>query len=355
VTAVARQRQPCGASCHIARSCAVSGRRQLALRAQPVSELIASALFDVDEVSALGDLALIGLTPPRVGLARAGGLAGGGLGGLLRHLGTPLLDCGAPLRGVNLDATIDPRDLRAGAPTIYERHGSRPSRSAERLLTELGIHFRPPVGAGDPARASDAVPASATGSGEASDSFPGAPHPGGSRSSGPVGRQARQSASGERSGYPASRKNRGLRGEAPTCLLHRWQRCLRFSEGSSSQVNARWLGGDRDLLAGCGVAAFALLLRRLDADGQLNHPPDAYLLGVAELFEHDLVERGERSLRVGLAQVCAVRDSGRELCLGQRHGELLGDRMVEMHSVIEPHGTDAGVPGGPGRSRAPVR
>ena len=93
----------------------------------------------------------------------------------------------------------------------------------------------------------------------------------------------------------------------------------RFRERPGAQVNARRLGGDRDLLAGRGVAALALLLRRLDADGQLHHPPDPYLLGVAELFEHDLLERGERSLRVGLAQLRAVRDSARELGLGQRH------------------------------------
>jgi len=59
----------------------VSGRHQLTLRAQPVSELIGSALFEVDEVSTLGDLALIELAAPRLGLARAGGLAGGGLAG----------------------------------------------------------------------------------------------------------------------------------------------------------------------------------------------------------------------------------------------------------------------------------
>jgi hypothetical protein len=130
-------------------------------------ELIASALFEVDEVSVLGDLALIGLAPPRVGLARAGGLAGGsGLGGLLRRLGTPLLDCGPRVADVNLDAKNHPRDLRAGAPTIFDVTAAGSSRSAERFLTE----------------------------------------------------------------------NRVLRGEAPACLLHRWQRCLRFSEGSSSQV-----------------------------------------------------------------------------------------------------------------------
>src|SRR5450755_1145896 len=52
-----------------------SGRRQLTLSAQPVPELIASALFEVDEVRAPGDLTLIGLAPPRARLARTGRLA----------------------------------------------------------------------------------------------------------------------------------------------------------------------------------------------------------------------------------------------------------------------------------------
>ena len=57
---------------------------------------------------------------------------------------------------------------------------------------------------------------------------------------------------------------------------------------------------DRDLLAGHGVAALTLLLRRLDTNIQLHQPANPYLLGVGELFEHDLIKRGERSLRLGM-------------------------------------------------------
>jgi hypothetical protein len=68
-----------------------------------------------------------------------------------------------------------------------------------------------------------------------------------------------------------------------------------------------------------GLRPLRFFCAGLDADGQLHHPAGQDLLGVAELFEHDLLKRGERSLRVRLAQLSSVRDSGRGLCLGQRH------------------------------------
>jgi hypothetical protein len=42
---------------------------------------------------------------------------------------------------------------------------------------------------------------------------------------------------------------------------------------------------------------------------------DPHLLGIAQFIEDDLIERRERSLRIGLAQLRAVCDGGRKLCL----------------------------------------
>jgi len=52
-------------------------------------------------------------------------------------------------------------------------------------------------------------------------------------------------------------------------------------------------------------------------------PPIRTFSAIAELFEHDLLECGKRSLRVGVAQLRAVRDSARELGLSERQGKLL--------------------------------
>jgi hypothetical protein len=43
---------------------------------------------------------------------------------------------------------------------------------------------------------------------------------------------------------------------------------------------------------------------------------DPHLLGVPELLEHDLIERRERPLRIGFAQLRATGDRGNELRLG---------------------------------------
>src|SRR5450755_2627130 len=85
-------------------------------------------------------------------------------------------------------------------------------------------------------------------------------------------------------------------GESSARFLHRWQRGLGLRERSRANVNARGLGGDRDLLAGSRVSARAFLLRRLDPDGQLDKTADADLLRVAELLKEDLLERSEDSL-----------------------------------------------------------
>src|ERR1019366_2377992 len=78
-----------------------SGRRQPALRTQPVREPIPSALLEIDEIGALGDLALARLARRRRALAQGGGRLGGlgGLGGLLRHARVPR-DWGADPGGV---------------------------------------------------------------------------------------------------------------------------------------------------------------------------------------------------------------------------------------------------------------
>ena len=62
----------------------------------------------------------------------------------------------------------------------------------------------------------------------------------------------------------------------------------------------------------------AFLLRRLDADGQLDKTDNTDLLRVAELFEHDLLQRPEDSLGLGPWDLGAISDGDRELCLGER-------------------------------------
>ena len=64
-------------------------------------------------------------------------------------------------------------------------------------------------------------------------------------------------------------------GEPAAGLLHGRQRSLRLRQRTGAHVDARRLGGDRDLLAGGGIASGALLRGRLDANGQLNDPTDA--------------------------------------------------------------------------------
>ena len=98
-------------------------------------------------------------------------------------------------------------------------------------------------------------------------------------------------------------------------LLRRRQRSLRRRQWPRAQVHARRLGGDGDLPRVAGVAALARLLRRPDAYRQLDQAADPNLLGVAQFIEHDVIEGRERPLRIGLAQLRAVRDGGRELCL----------------------------------------
>src|SRR5450631_1342565 len=81
----------------------------------------------------------------------------------------------------------------------------------------------------------------------------------------------------------------GSGGESSARLLHRWQRGLGLGERSRANVDARGLGGDRDLLPGSRVSAQAFLLRRLDPDRQLHKTANADLLRVAELLEDDLL------------------------------------------------------------------
>ena len=66
-----------------------SGRFELALAAQPVSDLVEAALFEVDEARALGDLVMTGLAGRRLGLSRVRSLTGAlcGIGG---HDDSPL-------------------------------------------------------------------------------------------------------------------------------------------------------------------------------------------------------------------------------------------------------------------------
>jgi hypothetical protein len=105
-------------------------------------------------------------------------------------------------------------------------------------------------------------------------------------------------------------------GESSARFLHRRERGLGLGERSRANVDARGLGGDRDLLAGSGVSANAFLLCRLDPDGQLHETADTNLLRVAELFEQDLLQHPKDSLGLGPGDLGTVSDSGHELCLG---------------------------------------
>jgi hypothetical protein len=128
----------------------------------------------------------------------------------------------------------------------------------------------------------------------------------------PVHLAAERIADAER--YAAPRRRSG--GESSARLLHRWQRGLGLGERSRAKVDARGLGGDRDLLAGSRVSALAFLLRRLDPDGQLDKTDHTDLLRVAQLFEHDLLQRPEDSFGLGPRNLGAISDGDRELCLG---------------------------------------
>jgi hypothetical protein len=127
----------------IARPPPVAGFRPPSARAPRAanSELIASALVEVDEVRARGDLAPIGLTPPRAGLARSGSLPDGGLrglGGLLRHSRHSLsFDCGRARRGREPQRERStPRDPRAGTPSTFDVTPADPSTGPPRCSYE---------------------------------------------------------------------------------------------------------------------------------------------------------------------------------------------------------------------------
>src|SRR5664279_2287624 len=115
----------------------------------------------------------------------------------------------------------------------------------------------------------------------------------------------------------------GSGGEPTARLLHRWQPGLGLGERSRANVDARRLGSDRDLLPGSRVSSRALLLRRLDPDGQLDKTANTDLLRVTELLQDDLLQRPKDSLGLGPGDLGAVSNSARELCLDQRQQKLL--------------------------------
>jgi hypothetical protein len=65
----------------------------------------------------------------------------------------------------------------------------------------------------------------------------------------------------------------------------------------------------------------------LHAHGQLHEAADLDPFGVAELVTHDLLERRERELCVGPAQVCVLGGGGGELSRGSAR-DLLGNRTI---------------------------
>lgn len=106
-----------------------------------------------------------------------------------------------------------------------------------------------------------------------------------------------------------------LRRQTPTGLLNGRQGCLGLGEWAGTQIHARRLRCDFDFLSSGRVSTLALLLGRFDAHGELNEAADAALLGVPELFEHDLVECRKRPPSLGRSEVGTIGDGGHELRL----------------------------------------
>ena len=52
----------------------------------------------------------------------------------------------------------------------------------------------------------------------------------------------------------------------------------------------------------------------------LHEPAEPDLLRVAKLVLHDPLERVQHTLGLGLGQLCSIGDGGKQLRLGQRHG-----------------------------------
>src|ERR1039457_3938686 len=104
-------------------------------------------------------------------------------------------------------------------------------------------------------------------------------------------------------------------GELAASLLDRRQGLLGACEWPRANVDAGRFGRDRDLLAGCWVAALARLCCRLETDGQLDELADPYFLRFRELLEDDLFEGVENVFRVGLAHIDALGESARQLSL----------------------------------------
>ena len=66
-----------------------------------------------------------------------------------------------------------------------------------------------------------------------------------------------------------------------------------------------------------GFRPLRSLRRRLDSHRQLHQAANPYLLSVPDLFEDDLLERGDRAPGVCFAQICPLGDGACELLLGQ--------------------------------------
>src|SRR5450755_73133 len=124
--------------------------------------------------------------------------------------------------------------------------------------------------------------------------------------------------------HTALRAASGLRrSQSPAGFLHTRQRRLRLGQRTRTKIDARRLGRDRDLLTGRRIATLALLLRGLHANGELYQAGDPHLLRIPELLQHDLLDHAEHPLGLSAADLGAVSDGARELCLGQSQCKLL--------------------------------
>src|SRR5450755_3804178 len=110
-------------------------------------------------------------------------------------------------------------------------------------------------------------------------------------------------------------------GESSARFLHRWQRDLGLGERSRANVDARGLGGALAGLAAivisspvAGFRPLRFICAGLTRTVSCTRPPTR-LLRVAELLEHDLLQRPEDSLGLGPRNLGAVSDGTRELCL----------------------------------------
>jgi hypothetical protein len=86
--------------------------------------------------------------------------------------------------------------------------------------------------------------------------------------------------------------------------------CLfRSGQWPRADVNPGRLGGNRDLLAGRGVPALALVLRGLDSHGELHQPPIRTFCASPSSSSTTSPSASSNAFGVGLGEVGTVSDT----------------------------------------------